>query len=83
MRWRFGLGGLRDVPENGVEQLLQVALSEVERLLARVEPCEPEQVADQPFHPRAVARDDLEEPSACPRRRSGRRAAPRRSREWR
>ena len=40
---------------------------DVERLLAGVEPRQPQQILDQPLHPLRVARDDLEEPAPRPR----------------
>ena len=40
----------------------RVAGDEIERLLAGVEPRQPQQILDQPLHPLRVPRDDLEEP---------------------
>ena len=49
-----------EVGNDGAEDLLDVAACSLERLLPRIEPRQPQQVLDQPLHPRRVPRDDLE-----------------------
>ena len=80
-RWLRALERRRDVGDDRLRRALRVSQrDEVERLLAGVEPRQPQQILDQPLHPLRVARDDLEKAAAvlvAPRRR---RTAPRRSR---
>ena len=51
-----------ELVDHAVEHRLHGEGRTLERLLARVEPCQPEQVLHQPLHPAGMTGDDFEEP---------------------
>ena len=62
------VGGRPRSATTRLDERARVAGDDVERLLAGVEPRQPQQILDQPLHPLRVPPDDLEEPRARPRR---------------
>ena len=54
----------RHVGDDVVHERADVAVDDIERLLAGVEPREPQQILDEPLHALGMARDDRQEPPA-------------------
>src|SRR5688572_17255877 len=50
----------REVRDDSGEDVADVALTGIERLLPRVEPRQPQQIRDEALHPGAVTADDFE-----------------------